>query len=220
MTDDMIRYDLLAQDALRGVVRKVLTDVVRHGLPGEHHFYIAFDTTYPGVSLSARMREQYPNEMTIVLQHQFWDLAVGDHAFEVGLSFGNVPERLVIPFDAVKGFFDPSVQFGLQFEIIDLDEDESEDEFEVELEEDEDGEEAHADNEDGEKPQKGRAVMKKGKGQKSLPKGAGSEPQALPAPSELSQIKPKSKKGGPKKAPPQGPGADIVSLDKFRKPKT
>lgn len=216
MTEDMIRYDLLAQDALRGVVRKVLTDIARHGLPGEHHFYIAFDTTFPGVSLSTRMREQYPNEMTIVLQHQFWDLSVGEHAFEVGLSFGNVPERLVIPFQAVKGFFDPSVQFGLQFEIIDMDEDEEdEDEFEVELEDDEDAE----DDED-EKPKKGRAPLKKGKAQKSLPKGAGSEPQALPAPADLPQIKPKAKKTGKKTTTPTGPGADIVSLDKFRKPKT
>jgi len=96
----MIRYDLLAQEALRGVVRKVLTDIGKQGLPGDHHFYIAFDTNYPGVRLSQRLREQYPNEMTVVLQHQFWDLSVSDYAFEVGLSFGNVPERLVIPFDA------------------------------------------------------------------------------------------------------------------------
>ncbi|MDQ4060169.1 MAG: ClpXP protease specificity-enhancing factor SspB, partial [Pseudomonadota bacterium] len=117
MAQDLIRYDILAQEALRGVVRRVLTDVARDGLPGEHHFYIAFDTRAPGVRLSQRLREQYPEEMTVVLQHQFWDLAVTEHSFEVGLSFGGVPERLQIPFSAIKGFFDPSVQFGLQFEV-------------------------------------------------------------------------------------------------------
>ena len=116
MADDLIRYDVLLQDALRGVVRKVMREVADGGLPGEHHFYIAFDTTAPGVRMSSRLRQQHPEEMTIVLQHQFWDLSVSDHGFEVGLSFGGVPERLLIPFAAVKGFFDPSVQFGLQFD--------------------------------------------------------------------------------------------------------
>lgn len=114
---DHIRYDLLAQDALRGVVRRVLQDVAREGLPGDHHFFIAFDTRAPGVRLSQRMREKYPEEMTVVLQHQFWDLIVSDIAFEVGLSFGGIPERLTVPFSALKGFFDPSVKFGLQFEL-------------------------------------------------------------------------------------------------------
>jgi hypothetical protein len=118
MPVDHIRYDLLAQDALRGVVRAVLADTAKHGLPGEHHFYISFDTTADGVQISARLREQYPQEMTIVLQHQFWDLAVSEDSFEVGLSFGGVPERLSVPFEAIKSFFDPSVQFGLQFEVI------------------------------------------------------------------------------------------------------
>jgi uncharacterized protein len=118
MAVDHIRYDLLTQDALRGVVRSVLEDVAKHGLPGEHHFYISFDTCAEGVQLSARMLEQYPKEITIVLQHQFWDLLVSESGFEVGLSFGGVPERLAVPFAAVKGFFDPSVQFGLQFEEI------------------------------------------------------------------------------------------------------
>jgi hypothetical protein len=116
VADDLIRYDVLVQDALRGVVRKVMREVAEGGLPGEHHFYIAFDTTAPGVRMSSRLRQQHPEEMTIVLQHQFWDLAVSDHGFEVGLSFGGVPERLLVPFAAVKGFFDPSVQFGLQFD--------------------------------------------------------------------------------------------------------
>lgn len=114
---DLIRYDLLVQEALKGVVRRVLTEAGRDGLQGDHHFYISFRTDYPGVRLSQRMREKYPDEMTIVLQHQFWDLGVTEHTFEVGLSFSGVPERLLIPFDAVVGFFDPSVQFGLKFEL-------------------------------------------------------------------------------------------------------
>jgi hypothetical protein len=117
MAEDLIRYDILAQDALRGVVRKVLSEVARTGLPGEHHFFISFATQAPGVRVSSRLLAQYPDEMTIVLQHQYWDLTVTEHAFEVGLSFNNVPERLLVPFTAVKGFVDPSVQFGLQFEV-------------------------------------------------------------------------------------------------------
>lgn len=116
MASDQIRYDLLTQKALRGMVRDLLIDVARRGLPGEHHFFIAFNTLADGVKLSQRMRAQYPEEMTIVLQHQFWDLTIDDDHFEVGLSFNGIPERLSIPFAAIKGFFDPSVQFGLQFE--------------------------------------------------------------------------------------------------------
>ncbi len=113
---DLIRYDLLTQQALRGVVRGVLADAAKKGLPGDHHFYITFDTRADGVRISERLRAQYPEEMTIILQHQFWDLAVSDTGFEVGLSFGGIPEKLTVPFDAINGFFDPSVQFGLQFE--------------------------------------------------------------------------------------------------------
>lgn len=119
MPDHHIRYDLLAQQALRGVVRTVLADAAKKGLPGEHHFKITFNTTAPGVRLSDRLRAQYPETMTIILQHQFWDLAVGERAFEVGLSFGSIPERLAVPFDAVVAFYDPAVQFGFQFEAID-----------------------------------------------------------------------------------------------------
>ena len=119
MADDLIRYDLLVQDALRGVVRKVLTDAARDGLAGEHHFYVSFRTEAPGVRMSQRLREKYPQDMTIVLQHQFWDLSVNEHTFEVGLSFSGVPERLLVPFDALTGFFDPSVQFGLKFDLSD-----------------------------------------------------------------------------------------------------
>ena len=116
MATDHIRYDVLARDALRGVLRRVLTDAAAHGLPGEHHFFITFLSKAEGVKLSPRLLAQYPDEMTIILQHQFWDLAVTEDRFEVGLSFGGVPERLVVPFHAIKSFFDPSVQFGLQFE--------------------------------------------------------------------------------------------------------
>ena len=115
MADDEIRYDLLTQDALRGVIRRVLTLVQRSGLPGQHHLYIAFDTEAEGVSVSKRLKEQYPEEMTIVLQYQFWDLQVTNDRFDVKLSFGSLPERLVVPFQAVKAFYDPSAQFGLQF---------------------------------------------------------------------------------------------------------
>ncbi len=118
MAVDHIRYDILAQDALRSVVRTVLTDAAAKGLPGEHHFYITFDTRADDVKISPRMLAQYPEEMTVVLQHQFWDLAVSDTGFEVGLSFGGVAERLTVPFAAITGFFDPSVQFGLQFQEI------------------------------------------------------------------------------------------------------
>jgi hypothetical protein len=117
MPNDLIRYDLLVQDALCGVVKKVLGDAAREGLPGEHHFYITFRTHALGVRLSNRMREQYPEEMTIILQHQFENLSVTNDFFEVGLSFKGIPEMLLIPFDALTGFFDPSVQFGLKFEL-------------------------------------------------------------------------------------------------------
>jgi uncharacterized protein len=116
MATDHIRYDVLARDALRGVLRRVLTDAAAHGLPGEHHFFITFLSKAEGVKLSPRLLAQYPEEMTIILQHQFWDLVVSEDRFEVGLSFGGVPERLVVPFNAIKSFFDPSVQFGLTFE--------------------------------------------------------------------------------------------------------
>ena len=116
MAEDHMRYDILAQEALRGVVRKVLAEVAKTGLPGEHHFFISFMTRAPGVRLSEKLLGQYDKEMTIVIQNQYWDLKVSETAFEIGLSFDGQPETLVIPFSAVKGFFDPSVQFGLQFD--------------------------------------------------------------------------------------------------------
>ena len=120
MPEDLMRYDLLAQEALRGVVRAALRKVVqnKNQLPGDHHFYIAFDTRYPGVKLSERIQAKYPHEMTIVLQHQFWTLVVHDTEFELELSFDQIPEKLVVPLNAIKGFLDPYVQFGLQFETV------------------------------------------------------------------------------------------------------
>lgn len=112
-----IDYDALTQDALRGVVRAVLTQIAagKSGLPGEHHFYIAFNTQAPGVVMSRRLKEKYPDEMMIVLQHRFWDLGVTEEGFEVKLTFDGIPERLYVPFQAMKVFFDPSVRFSLQF---------------------------------------------------------------------------------------------------------
>jgi hypothetical protein len=121
MGEFSIDYEALAQDAMRNIVRSALRQVAGLGyLPGEHHFYIAFDTRAPGVVLSRRLKERYPEEMTIVLQHQFWDLAVDDHHFEVKLSFDSKLERLSVPLRAVRVFFDPSVPYGLQFESSDL----------------------------------------------------------------------------------------------------
>jgi uncharacterized protein len=111
-----IDYEALAQGAMRGIVRTVLEGVAKTGLPGEHHFYIAFNTEAPGVVISKRLKQKYPEEMTVVLQHRFWDLTVTEERFEVKLTFDGIPERLSVPFTAVKVFFDPSVPYGLQFE--------------------------------------------------------------------------------------------------------
>jgi len=117
MVQDLIRYDILAQEALRGVIRKVLAEVASTGLPGNHHFFITFLTGAPGVRISSRLKEKYPEQMTIVLQHQFWDMVVTDQLFEIGLSFGDVPEKLTVPFSAIRGFYDPSVNFELEFDV-------------------------------------------------------------------------------------------------------
>jgi len=116
MSIDLIRYDLLVQDALRSVVRRVLADAARAGLPGEHHFNIAFKTQAPGVVVPAAVRSRFPDEMSIILQHEFWDLTVGQDAFEVMLNFSRRPEKLTVPFDAITGFTDPSVPFGFKLE--------------------------------------------------------------------------------------------------------
>lgn len=126
MSEDLIRYDILAQDALRGVVKKVLTEVSNTGLPGEHHFYVTFNTQAAGVRISPRLLEKYPTDMTIVLQHQFWDMQTNETAVEIGLSFDGIPEKLYIPYTSIISFIDPSVHFSLQFEVEeDFDEEEA-----------------------------------------------------------------------------------------------
>src|SRR2546423_10339770 len=116
MAVDRIRYDLLAQEALRGVVRNVLAYAAKNGLPGEHHFFITFDTGAEGARVSPGMRSQLPAAMTVVLQHQFWDLVVDEDGFSVGLSFGGIAEKVAVPCAAIKEFVDPSVPFGMKFE--------------------------------------------------------------------------------------------------------
>ena len=116
MATDLIRYDLLVQDALRSVVRKVLADTARAGLIGDHHFKIAFKTQAPGVVVPSAVKSRFPDEMSIILQHEFWDLVVTQDAFEVNLNFSRKPERLVVPFDSITGFTDPSVPFGFKLE--------------------------------------------------------------------------------------------------------
>lgn len=114
--DNLLDYDNMVQDALRGVVRSVLQKVIKIGLPGDHHFYIAFRTDHPGVRVPDHLRARYPEEITIVMQHQYWDLKVLEDHFELSLSFNQKPEHLVVPFEALSGFMDPSVQFGLQLQ--------------------------------------------------------------------------------------------------------
>ena len=206
MADDLIRYDLLVQEALRGVVRKVLTDAARDGLMGEHHFYVSFRTEAPGVRMSQALREKYPQDMTIVLQHQFWDLGVTEHAFEVGLSFSGVPERLLVPFDALTGFFDPSVQFGLKFDL---------------------NENAEAPEGEDEHPAAAKGAGPRGAASEPSelkPKGAGlatvgsSVPKVLPAPTAQGN-KGEDKPARPARKEGEGEdsGAEVVSLDAFRK---
>ncbi|MGB0627615.1 MAG: SspB family protein [Alphaproteobacteria bacterium] len=117
MTDDQMRYDQMVETALRGVVREALTKTLNEGLPGDHHFYLTFRTQAPGVSIPDYLQDQYPEEMTIVMQHQFWDLTVEDSFFSVTLSFKNRPAELRIPYSALSAFVDPSVKFGLQFNV-------------------------------------------------------------------------------------------------------
>jgi hypothetical protein len=114
---DLMRYESMAQDALRGVVKAALKKAAApEGLPGAHHFYITFKTDAPGVSGPDDLLSKYPDEMTIVLQHRYWDLAPGETFFSVTLHFGGQPKRLSVPYSAVTRFYDPSVQFLLQFE--------------------------------------------------------------------------------------------------------
>ncbi|WP_375622978.1 MULTISPECIES: SspB family protein [unclassified Bartonella] len=117
MVKDQIRYDILVQDALRGVIRKVLSEVAKAGLPGNHHFFITFLTNAPGIKISPRLKNRYPEQMTIVLQHQFRDLSVSETAFEVTLSFREITEKLVIPFTSIQVFYDPVAAFEAAFDL-------------------------------------------------------------------------------------------------------
>jgi hypothetical protein len=112
---ETIDYPGLIDSAMRNVVKEALIHVDKFGLPGEHHFFISFQTNFPGVSISPQLKARYPEEITIVVQHQFWDLKITDKQFSLMLSFNNIPEKLVVPFDALTAFADPSIKFGLQF---------------------------------------------------------------------------------------------------------
>lgn len=207
MATDLIRYDLRVQDALRGVIRKVLTEAARDGLPGEHHFQIAFRTDAAGVRLSTEMRRRFPQEMTIILQYQFRELSVTDHAIEVVLFFNHVPERILIPFDAITGFFDLSVDFGLRFEV----------------KADKPAEAPRP------APKLAPAPEPRPKGEVASLRGAGSEPtemkpqRARPSAADaLATTIAEGKKGEPPRRakaeaePPEGDGK-IVSIDSFRR---
>jgi len=185
---NQIRYDLLTQQALRGVVRSVLADAAKKGLPGDHHFFITFDTHADGVKMSERLRAQYPEEMTVILQHQFWDLTVSDVGFDVGLSFGGITERLGIPFDAITAFVDPSVPFGLEFaEVVE-------------------GQDAQAPANAQDKPNKKKRFPS------AAPNGVAPEkPVAPPPPAPALTAVP-----DPKPDKPLG-GGEVVRLDRFRK---
>ena len=208
MPTDHIRYDILVQDALRGMVRDVLADVARKGLHGDHHFFITFDTNAEGVRLSERLHERYPEEMTVVLQHQFWDLKVTDEAFEVGLSFGGVAERLYVPFAAINSFADPSVQFALQFETLTEEPDETAEDAATE----------------GVTDTGSNVARKEAKGKARTPARHGRAPTSVPAsPAGAPQSAPPAASGSAA-APDPGakghndkPGAEVVRLDRFRK---
>ena len=188
-------------------MRKVLGDAARDGMPGEHHFFITFRTDAPGVRISPRTRERFPEEITIILQHQFWDLSVTEFGFEVGLSFSNVPERLSVPWEAVTGFFDPSVEFGLKFELQDLEPEEGANDTEPT---------PRLSAVPVSKPGTPKAMPRSEK----APRGAGSEPTEVP-PAVLPKTKPaakpeKASAGEAEKAPePSDP--KVISFDAFRK---
>lgn len=233
--DAIIDYDSLQLEALRGLVRTVLVRVAKSGLPGEHHLYISFDVRAPGVILSKRLREKYPSEMTIVLQHRFWDLAVSDERFEVKLTFDGIPERLVVPFNAIKVFLDPSVRYVLHFEEPAI----------------ADAEGADADGDDGRamgKPKKPRAARARTRSEREA---SGRDPattatlSSVPAQAPTTLTKPAQVQSLPKAKPaaapalapmrasegsdvteeqktaasdkPAGGSAQVVSLDAFRK---
>ncbi|MHB1204738.1 MAG: SspB family protein [Rhodospirillaceae bacterium] len=183
-----LSYERMVEDALRGVLRQALEITEAQGLPGAHHFYITFDTTHPGVDIAASLRALHPSEMTIVLQHQFWDLKVLDEHFEITLSFSGVSQRLVIPFAAVTAFADPHAKFGLQFHV------EFEEQTDSEDDEDDDAGDPPADDAVGVDSAK---VTQRLKAARLAPPG-----QAAPA----------AKTAGADDAP-----GKVVTLDAFRK---
>lgn len=214
MTEDLMRYDVLTQEALRGVIRKILDEVATAGLPGDHHFFISFETTYPGVRLSNRMRERYPETMTIVIQHSFWDLKTTDTYFEIDLSFNEIRERLRIPFAAVQSFFDPAVKFGLQFEVPE-DDGATEDENSVEIENSENVEKLPT----ATSTSKGRKKLKKETSKVKL--SDIEEDFTDPKKATKSVVKSKSDKSKKIETDEDESNdkasADVVSLDAFRK---
>ncbi len=119
-----INYGNLMHRAMRGLIQEVLKDINAHGLPGAHHFFITFDTTHPDARLADWLKERYPTEMTVVMQHWYDNLEVGDVGFGITLNFGDAPENLYVPYDAIQTFVDPSVEFGLRFETQESDQDE------------------------------------------------------------------------------------------------
>jgi hypothetical protein len=223
-----IDYEALAQDAMRGVVRTVLTQAAKSGLPGDHHFYISFDTAASGVVLSKRLKDKYPAEMTIVLQHRFWDLSVSDDGFEVKLTFDGIPERLVVPYAAIRVFFDPSVRYGLQFEDPNLEPEAGESmsqRFAGRTPERANGERATLRSTAPKKPR----VPRKAKTDAAAPTPAQPPPPAAapvqPVPAPPTQLKPQqptpvpasAAKGADDKPKQDNGGAQIVRLDAFRK---
>jgi hypothetical protein len=220
--DKQIDYETLAQEAMRGIVRSALRRVAELGyLPGQHHFYIAFDTRAPGVVVSKRLKQRYPEEMTIVLQHQFRDLTITDDWFEVTLSFDNLPERLSIPLRAVRVFFDPSVPYGVQFDGSDLVRD-------VVEETEPRGVDAA---EDGERQSGTAALPKPRSARKSrVARSEADDTKSPPAPSEAADVADAAeaegamqrRQPGRHKLVPEQPispanDAKVVQLDKFRK---
>ena len=191
-----LSYERMVEDALRGVLRQALRITQAQGLPGQHHFYITFETTHPGVNIAASLKALHPNEMTIVLQHQFWDLQVFEEHFEITLSFSGVQQRLVIPFAAVTAFADPHAKFGLQFHV------EFEEQLDAENEDNEDDDAGDPPNDDvvtnGGMPVDSAQVSKRLKtGRKT---------------GGLAVVKAPGEKGGE-----GGSEGNVVTLDAFRK---
>jgi hypothetical protein len=194
MAVSTLSYERMVEDALRGVLRQALRLTEAQGLPGSHHFYITFDTTHPGVRIPESLRALHPNEMTIVLQHQFWDLKVSDEGFEITLSFSGVSQRLRIPFAAVTAFADPHAKFGLQFHV----------EFEEKTAADEDREALARD----EKASTAAIAPLAAKDAKPKdPKGLDVKPKEPPRPTIVH----------PAPKPDAPGGANVVALDTFRK---